>query len=168
MEKDGVPICKALVGDVVSLCADTHNIAGGAAATIKIVEKDADGNDDDVATLKAAVQNNKIECSWKVVCTADDDDADSKQEKKEKGYTLPEYAFSVECDGVKSAESGQLDVRGWIKAQLKDKETGKLIINEKYTIYLTDGTEINGTTDDEGYVEQTDLKKGKYLIVLGD
>ena len=29
----------------------------------KKVEKDADGNDVDVATLKAAVQNNKIECT---------------------------------------------------------------------------------------------------------
>lgn len=78
----------------------------------KKVEKDADGNDDDVATLKATVQNNKIECTWKVVYTADDDDADSKKEREEKGHTLPEYAFTIECDGEKSAESGQLDVRG--------------------------------------------------------
>ena len=111
-KKNGAPVSKALVGDEVTLCANTHNIADGTSATIKIVEKDADGNDDDVATLKAAVQNNKIECSWKVVYTADDNDTDSEQEKKEKGYTLPEYAFTIECDGEKSAESGQLDVRG--------------------------------------------------------
>ena len=40
MEKDGVPICKALVGDEVTLCVDTHNIGDGTAAKIKIVEKD--------------------------------------------------------------------------------------------------------------------------------
>ena len=68
-------------GDEVTLCADTHNIADGTSATIKIVEKDADGNDDDVATLKATVQNNTIECAWKVVYTADNDDTDSEQEK---------------------------------------------------------------------------------------
>ena len=165
---DGKAITKALVGDEVYLCAEVTDIDDGATAKIKIVEKDDDGNDDDLTVLTDEVQGGKIRCDWKVIYTEDNDDAESQKEMEEKGYTLPEYAFSVECDGVKSAESGQLDVRGWIKAQLKDKETGKLIINEKYTIYLTDGTEINGTTDDEGYVEQTDLKKGKYLIVLGD
>ena len=73
---------KPLSGDEVTLCANTHNIADGTAATIKIVEKDADGADD-VTTLKTTVRNNKIECAWKVVYTADDDDADSEQEKKE-------------------------------------------------------------------------------------
>ena len=150
------------------LCADVRDIAEGASVTIKIVEKDDDGNDDEVESPNTKIQNGKIKCKWKVVYMEDNDDTESQQEMEEKGYTLPEYAFTVECGGEKSAESGQLDVRGWIKAQFKDKETGKLITNEKYTIYLSDGTEINGTTDDEGYVEQTDLKKGKYLIVLGD
>ena len=40
-KKDGTVITKALVGDEVTLCADTHNIADGTAATIKIVEKAA-------------------------------------------------------------------------------------------------------------------------------
>lgn len=31
---------------------------------------------------------------------ADEDDADSRRELAEKGYTLPEYAFTVECGGV--------------------------------------------------------------------
>ena len=114
--------------------ADTQNIADGASATIKIVEKDADGNDDDVATLKAAVQNNTIECAWKVVYTADNDDADSKQEQEEKGYTLPEYAFTVECDGVESEESGQLDVRGWIKIKFS-KQDSELLKHCNFYIY---------------------------------
>ena len=130
----------------------------------KKVEKDTDGNDDDVATLKTTVQNDTIECAWKVVYTADNDDTDSEQEKKEKGYTLSEYAFTVECDGEKSAESGQLDVRGWIRTKFTDKRTRKPLANKKYTIYLSDGTEISGTTDDEGYVEHKDLKMGEYSI----
>ena len=119
---DGKQITKALVGDEVTLCADTHNIADGTAATIKIVEKDADGNDDDVATLKATVQNNKIECTWKVVYSADNDDADSKKEQEEKGYTLPEYAFTIECGGEKSAESGQLDIKDEIEITVSNFE----------------------------------------------
>lgn len=37
--------------------------------------------------------------------TPDEDDTDSRQELAEKGYTLPEYAFVVECGGVESGES---------------------------------------------------------------
>ena len=136
--------------------------------TIKIVEKGDDGNDDDVATLKAAVQNNKIECTWKVVYTADDDDADSKQEQEEKGYTLPEYAFTVECDGVESEESGQLDVLGWIKTQFKDKKTGKPIANRKYTVYLLDGSTIKGSTAENGFVDLKELEYGEYFIDFED
>ncbi|ERJ93241.1 SpaA isopeptide-forming pilin-related protein [Treponema lecithinolyticum] len=150
------------------MCADTHNIADGTSATIKIVEKDDDGNDDEVATLKTTVQNNKIECAWKVVYTADDDDADSEQEKKEKGYTLPEYAFTVECDGEKSAESGQLDVRGWIKTKFTDKRTGKPLANKKYTVYLLDGSTIKGSTDENGFVDLKELKYGEYFIIFKD
>ena len=91
-------------------------------STSKKVEKGTDGNDDDVATLKATVQNNKIECSWKVVYTADDDDADSKKEREEKDHTLPEYAFTIEYDGEKSAESGQLDIKHEIEITVSNFE----------------------------------------------
>ena len=165
---DGQTITKALVGDEVYLCADVRDIADGTTAKIKIVEKDDDGNDDDVATLKATVQNNTIECTWKVVYTADDDDADSKQEQEEKGYTLPEYAFTVECDGVESEESGQLDVMGWIKTQFKDKKTGKPIANRKYTVYLLDGSTIKDSTDENGFVDLEELKYGEYFIDFED
>lgn len=52
----GRTIAKALVGDEVFLCADVTDIAEGATATIRIVEKDDDGNDDFVADLSASVQ----------------------------------------------------------------------------------------------------------------
>ena len=136
-DADGNTITKALVGDEVYLCADVRDIAEGASATIKIVEKDADGNDDDVATLKAVVQNNTIECAWKVAYTADDDDADSQQEQEEKGYTLPEYAFSVECDGEKSAESGQLDVADWVNIKFNEQDF-EFFKDCKFYIYTDD------------------------------
>ena len=96
--------------------------------------------------------------------TETQNDTDSQKEIQEKGYTLPEYAFTVECDGTKSEESGQLDVRGWIKTQYIDKKTGKPLANKKYIIYLLNGDEINGSTDDSGFVLQNDLKAGKYFI----
>ena len=86
---------KALVGDEVFLCADTENISDGTSAKIKIVEKDDDGNDDFVTELSTAIQDGKIRCKWKVVYTEDNDDTDSQKEIQEKGYTLPEYAFTA-------------------------------------------------------------------------
>ena len=163
-DENGKAITKALVGDEVYLCADVTDIADGATAKINIVEKD--GDDDFVAELSTSVQEGKIRCDWKVIYTEDTDDTDSQKEIEEKGYTLPEYAFTVECDGVESEESGQLDVMGWIKTQFNDKKTGKPLANRKYNIYLFDGSIINGTTDNEGYIDLKDLKFGKYIICL--
>ena len=98
--------------------------------------------------------------------TTDEDDTDSRQELAEKGYTLPEYAFVVECAGATSGESGVLEVRGWIRTQFKDKRTGQLLSNRKYIIYLFDGSTIKGITDENGYIEVKDLKFGQYIICL--
>ena len=164
---DNQMITKALVGDEVFLCADVTDIADGATATIKVIEKDDDGNDDFVTELSAAVQDGKIRRKWKVVYMADDDDTDSQKEMEEKGYTLPEYAFTVESSEVNSEESGQLDVMGWIKKQLKDRKTGTILSNTKYTIYLLDGSEIKGISDNDGILYLDNLKIGKYFISIG-
>ena len=126
----GQAITKALVGDEVYLCAHVTDIADGAAATIKIVEKDADGKDDPVTTLSAVVSGGKIKCQWQVTYTPDEDDADSQKELEEKGYTLPEYAFVVECGGATSGESGVLEVYADFIAKLS--MNGKLLRNYPY------------------------------------
>ena len=118
-DENGRTITKALVGYEVFLCADVTDIADGATATIRIVEKDNDGNDDDLTVLTDKVQDGKIRCDWKVVYMEDNDDTESQKEMEEKGYTLPEYAFTVECDSVESGESSQLDVLGWIQITSK-------------------------------------------------
>ena len=134
---DGQTITKALVGDEVYLCADVTDINDGATATIKIVEKDDDGNNDDIDSVSGKVQDSKIKAKWKVIYTEDDDDSNSQQEKEEKGYTLPEYAFSVECDGVESDESGQLDVMGWVNIKLSEQDY-ELLKDFKFYIYTDD------------------------------
>ena len=163
-DASGRTIAKALVGDEVFLCADVTDIAEGATATIRIVEKDDDGNDDFVTELSAAIQDGKIRRKWKVVYTEDNDDTDSQKELEEKGYTLPEYAFTVESIGVNSEESGQLDVMGWIKARILDKKNKRPVKNMPYKIYYDDGTKETGTTDGEGYLIKYNLrKKYKYI-----
>ena len=167
-DTNGKAIEKALVGDEVFLCADVTDIADGATAKIRIAEKDGDGNDDFVAELNTSVQDGKIRRKWKVIYTEDNDDTDSQKELEEKGYTLPEYAFTVECNGVKSKESGQLDVRGWIKFKLKETESDRIFSNVPVRILKEDGTIIKSKSDGNGYVYLKDLLFGKYSIELDD
>ena len=165
-DENGKTLTKALVGDEVFLCADVTDIADGTSAKIKIVEKDDDGNDDFITELSTSVNDGKIRCDWKVIYTEDNDDTDSQKEMEEKGYTLPEYAFTVESSGVKSEESEQLDVRGWIKFQLKETESDRIFSNVPVRILKEDGTIIKCKSDGNGYVYLKDLLFGKYSIEL--
>ena len=124
------------------LCAEVTDIDDGATAKIKIVEKDDDGNDDDLTVLTDEVQGGKIRCDWKVIYTEDNDDAESQKEMEEKGYTLPEYAFSVECDDVVSEESPQLDVRGWISITFNEEDAQFL---QNAALYLYSGNRKSNT-----------------------
>ena len=163
---DNQTITKALVGDEVYLCADVTDIADGATAKIRIVEKDGDGNDDFVAELSVAVQDGKIRCKWKVIYTEDNDDTDSQQELEEKGYTLPEYAFTVECSGAESEESGQLDVRGWIKKQFIFNNSKNTVKNLNYEILFPDDSIIHNRIRHDGFIDLKDIKFKYYKIRL--
>ena len=162
-DENGKTITKALVGDEVFLCADVTDIADGATAKINIVEKDDDGNDDFVTELSASVNSGKIRCKWKVVYTEDTDDTESQKEMEEKGYTLPEYAFTVECDGVESEESGQLDVYADFIAKLTFK--GRPMKNYPYVLKLADGSYKTGETNDDGYIIENEIPIGKVQII---
>ena len=162
-DTNGQAITKALVGDEIYLCADITDIAEGASATIKIIEKDADGKDDPVTTLSAVVSGDRIKCQWQVTYTADEDDADSQQELEEKGYTLPEYAFMVECGGATSGESGVLEIYADFIAKLS--MNGKLLRNYPYILKLADGSCRKGQTNSEGYIIENELPVGKVKIL---
>ena len=165
-DEDGKTITKALVGDEVFLCADVTDIADGATAKIKVIEKDDDGNDDFVAELSTSVQEGKIRRKWKVVYTEDNDDTDSQKELEENGYTLPEYAFTVECDGTKSEESGQLDVRGWIKKQFIFNNSKNTVKNLNYEILFPDDSIIHNRIRHDGFIDLKDIKFKYYKIRL--
>ena len=157
---------KKILGDTVLLCAEVRNIPDGTDAVIRITEQDDDGTNDAVAVLTAAVSNGRILCAWDVVYTADNDDSSSAQELQEKGYTVPEYVFTVECGGVKSGKSPLLEVMCWIRTAFRNNKTGKPLVNRKYRIYLYDGTIITGKTDNNGYVDIKTLKQGQYFILM--
>ena len=159
----GQAITKALVGDEIYLCADITDIADGATATIKIVEKDADGKDDPVTTLSAVVSGGRIKCRWQVKYTTDEDDADSQKELAEKGYTLPEYAFVVECGGATSGESGVLEVYAKFISRLT--LGGKVLRNKPCKILFADGSEKSIITNDDGYIILDEVPIGNIYIL---
>ena len=159
----GQAITKALVGDEVYLCADITDIADGATATIKIVEKDTNGKDDPVTTLSAVVSGDRIKCQWKVTYTADKDDEDSQQELEEKGYTLPEYTFVVECGGATSGESGVLEVREWIHQKVKYYKSGSEVKNMKYHLEFSDTYGIEGRIAG-GLIKEEKLPLGNIVL----
>lgn len=94
----------------------------------------------------------------------DNDDTESQKELEEKGYTLPEYAFTVECNGIKSIESGQLEVRGWIKRQVIFYDSKYNANNLNYEIIFPDNSISKGKINNIGLVDLKDIKFKYYKI----
>ena len=134
--------------------------------TVNKANNTHDGNDDFVTEFSAAVNGGKIRCKWKVVYTEDNDDTDSQKELQEKGYTLPEYAFTVECDGTESEESGQLDVMGWIKKQFIFNNSKNTVKNLNYEILFPDDSIIHNRIRHDGFIDLKDIKFKYYKIRL--
>ena len=141
-------------------------IKDGTTATIKIVEKDANGKDDPVTTLSAVVSGDRIKCQWQVTYTPDEDDANSQKELAEKGYTLPEYAFVVECGGATSGESGVLEVRGGLRVVLKNQETHEILGNKRISLWREDEKILETRTDSEGYFEVIGIGIGEFTVTV--
>ena len=133
------------------------------AVILCIVLTDDERNDEEVETPNAKVQDGKILYKRKVIYMEDNDDTESQQEKNEKGFTLPEYAFTVECDGVESEESGQLDVYADFIAKLTFK--GRPMKNYPYVLKLADGSYKTGETNDDGYIIENEIPIGKVQII---
>lgn len=72
----------------------------------------------------------------------------------------------MECGGAESEESGQLDVFGALKVQLKDKRTNLVFKNTKISLVKNGFIYKTLTTDKEGYFELLGIPIGEYEIVL--
>ena len=117
---------KAHVGDKLKLTADCSQMGAMKSVNVKIYEKDTTTPDDFIEEIKGKViGGNKVEAVWEMKYVEDNDDADSEQEMREKGYTLPEYYFVIETlnGKYKSDKSGILKFDDTIEIVLYD-ETG--------------------------------------------
>jgi hypothetical protein len=164
--KEGKPIENAYVGDKVVLTADIKNMEKGGTVKVKVWEKDADDQDDPVDELEGKVKDGKMTCKWEVVYVEDRDDENSEQEQKEKGYTLPEYVFTVEStDGkVVSGKGPVMGVADWTELTLVDKD-GAPVANEKYVLYNINCEKIaEGNLDSNGYAKVEKLGTTRFYI----
>jgi len=157
---------------MAAIAADVRDIDDGSQVRVNIWEKDQVGSDDFITSMKVYVKSGKVERTWKVEYHEDTDDVDSEQEQQEKGYTMPEYVYKLDTTSgpeVVSGESPVLEVYGWLKVKLIDSRTGKILSNYKYIIHLPDGTTKEGTTDNDGYIDNKELPvTNTYYISLNE
>jgi phage baseplate assembly protein gpV len=165
-QKDGKSISEALVGDEVTLHIETKDIEDGDTVRVEVWEHDEDNKHDYVTGLTGTVGNGKAEVRWQVVYREDNDDSTSGKELAEKGYTLPEYHFTVRHRRSGSAESPVVHVKGWTGNILKEKETKDNLANKKYTLFLPDNMEIEGQAGEDGVIDERELPVGNYYIVI--
>jgi phosphoribosylformylglycinamidine (FGAM) synthase PurS component len=164
-EKEGKEVREALVGDEVDLVCEVKDINNGEKVKLTVWEHDEDNEHDHVADLTGVVENGKVAIKWKVVYTEDNDDSTSGKEMAEKGYTLPEYHFVAEYDGVENEESSILLVYGWGNTLLSDKNIGEPIKNRDFVLLTPEGEYISGTTGSDGLAKVDKVKFGKYILI---
>jgi uncharacterized protein (DUF2345 family) len=79
-----------------------------------------------------------------------------------------EYLFIAEYNGTESEEVEHklLHTKALLKHILTCKDTGEIWANRKYTLMLPDGSEIGGTTDEDGYIEQAPSPIGEIVFLI--
>jgi len=153
-KKDGKVTEEALIDDEVTLTCEVKNIDDGETVKLYIYEE-GKTRDDAIEELEGEVKDGKVEAPWKVVYKGEEGSS-TEEEIEEDGYTIPEYYFVAEYGGVESKEqSNPLHTKDWIRKQLTDDTTDEPLTNMEYTLILSDGTKIKGTTDENGYMEKT-------------
>ena len=157
---------KAHVGDKLKLTADCSQMGSMKSVNVKIYEKDTTTPDDFIEEIKGKViGGNKVEAVWEMKYVEDNDDDDSEQEMREKGYTLPEYYFVIETlNGKhKSDKSGMLKTQDYIAIKMDGAA------NEKYEVYNIKGEQVAaGNLDAKGYAKIENLNVFKTTIVFPD
>lgn len=166
-KKDGKEISEALVDDVVALTFEVKNIPDGETVKITVWESDEgeENPDDEISIVEGTVSNGRVEIPWTVEYHADDDDTNSAKELEEKGYTLPEYYFVAEYNGVESEQGKLLYVKGWVERYLVDETTGELLANQECALYTPEGKFVKGQTDANGIIRVNGLPIGKYSVI---
>lgn len=150
-------------GDLLTLSADVDGVSDGTRARIQIYEHDDDGAHDFITELQGLVENSRIEVEWEYEYYEDTDEIPTDWES-ESGYNPPEYFFRVSIDNI-SADSDLLTFKDWIEITIEDR-TGVPVPNRRYILHLPDGSDRDGTSNNEGVVREEDVPPGPWWIEL--
>jgi hypothetical protein len=160
-KKDGKETDKAMIDDDVTLFCEVKNIDEGETVKFKIFEQ-GKNKDDAIDNAEGEVKDGKGQAPWKIEYK-EDENSNTAEEIEEQGWTIPDYYFVAEYGGVESVQSNELKVKERITHKLTHKKTGEIWANRKYTLILPDGSEITGTTDENGYIEETSSPLGEEI-----
>jgi len=150
-------------GDMLTLSADVKGVPDGTEAKIQIMEHDEESAHDSVTELTALVEKEKVEVEWEYEYHEDTDRIPTDEEA-EKGYKPPKYFFCVEVEGVK-AKSDLLKFKDWLEVEAVDHK-GQPLADAKCKITLADGSERQGTLDQNGKARLEDVPPGRFTVDL--
>ncbi|MFQ6008380.1 MAG: hypothetical protein ACE5K8_05435 [Candidatus Zixiibacteriota bacterium] len=160
-------------GDILTLSADVNGLRDHEEVTVIIYEYDRDGAHDKIIELPATVNNKRIELQWEFEYHEDTDEIPTQEEldKYGKKYNPPEYFFTIKVEdtefGKQEQESGLLEFKDWIEIELRERD-GTPIANARYVVRFADGTEREGSLDENARARLEDIPPGSYRVDFPD
>jgi hypothetical protein len=159
-------------GDVLKLTADVSGCQDGTEATVIIYEYDRDNVHDKIVEIPAVIADDKLELEWEYEYHEDTDEVPTEEELQEYGssYNPPEYFFVIDINGQRfgeEQESGILEFKDYIERQMVD-DGGAPLANANYVVVLADGTEQEGTLDEDGWLRLDDVPPGRYQLIVSE
>ena len=147
----------AKVGEEVKLSVSTTNVREGESVTFTIWEDGADMEADAPVYKKWGYNHGgKAEIKWRYVYIHDPDNPLTEK---------PKFIFTAKSFRCEMAEAGSVEMYSEIKATIVDKCINP-IKDMKYVLISSNNDKIEGTTGDDGLIEETDLIPCEYKIQI--
>lgn len=148
-------------GDIVTLTADVLKAPDGMETLITVFEHADDEAHELITKMLALVKGERVEVQWEFDFPGDVEDIPSHDETED-GYVPPRFFFRVDALG-KTADSGLLTFTDMIEIEVVDHE--EVPIGElDYKVTFADGTEQEGTLDENGYARIEDVPPGTFHV----
>lgn len=150
-------------GDILTLTADVLKAPDGMETLITVFEHDEDGAHEMITKMIALVDGEQVEVDWEFQFPGDVEEIPSHDETED-GYFPPRFFFRVDALG-KTADSDLLAFQDMIEIEVVDHE--EVPLGERtYKVTFADGTEQEGTLDENGYARIEDVPPGKFQVAV--
>jgi hypothetical protein len=177
-KNEAAEITGAHLGDEVIISSVVKNIDDGETVKIEIWEDTDNELKDLIRELEATVKDGKIELKWelgidhyneKTNYKEYDENTNYYREIETTGFTTLDFVFIIKYGGFTSQKSRPLAIMWRISLLVRYGKGGPPARNTDYWILTPDGNDIYGTTDDNGYVEISNLRiMGDYHILVDE